>query len=82
MDYGNFKILIFSENPLDFQEWKINFITSIGLRKIRHLVDNKDPTSCLPTLNKIAEARVQKNGSKLQNSNTENRRKIPSRYFT
>jgi hypothetical protein len=50
MEFGNYRIPVFSENPSDFQEWKLHFITGIGLRKLRHMLDPENPTKCPPSL--------------------------------
>jgi hypothetical protein len=60
MDYPNIKIPIFSENPADFQEWKIDFITGIGLRKLRHMIDENEPTHCPSILDKNSATPEQK----------------------
>ena len=36
MEFGSYKIPIFSENPVDFQQWKFKFINLVGLGELRH----------------------------------------------
>src|SRR4051812_9984050 len=50
MELPRIKIPIFSEKPADFQEWKIDFITGIGLRKLRQLIAETNPIPCPPVV--------------------------------